>query len=62
MSHWSVPADRPTVRRREDEDGGRFPVFALVLSFGLAMLGLMGAADTRPDAATGDPFLFVLRL
>ena len=47
--------------RAEAKDERRFSAFALVLSFGLVMLGLAMTVHPRPDAATGDPFLFVLR-
>lgn len=50
-----------TAKIRAISGQGGFSVFALLLSFGLVMLGLFAAEYPRPDAATGDPFLFVLR-
>ena len=52
---------RASAVRCEAGDERRFSAFALILSFALVMMGLLATERPRPDAATGDPFLFVLR-
>ena len=56
-----LTAARSPTRRQETAAVCRFSLFALVLSFALVMLGLFSAEHPQPEAATGDPVLFVLQ-
>ena len=56
-----APVQKSPVQRGSDTGEGRFAIFAIVLSVVLAVLGYAAAERPQPDAATGDPFLFVLR-